>query len=300
MKVSVIVNPVSGRGANHARAVRRAAMAEAYLRARGADVHVVITERPQHAHGLAALALAGGADVVAAWGGDGTMNEVASALAGSPAALGLIPGGSGNGLARDLGIPLVAAAALDVLVDGHDRRIDGGVLDGRPFFNVAGIGLDARIAGAFQTQGDRGLLGYVVRTTRAIFTATGTRCTISSGGTRRETDALIVAFANSRQYGNNLLIAPEARLDDGAIDIVVIPNRSLPWLLRHIPRLLAGRIHRVPGVALLRSAEALVEAAAPVAYHVDGEPHLGGTRIRLEIRPGTLRVRVPVHPVMPG
>lgn len=297
MKITVIINPVSGRGASHARARRRAAMAEAHLRARGADASVAITERPQHAHGLAALALAGGADVVAAWGGDGTMNEVASALAGTSAVLGLIPGGSGNGLARDLGIPLKALAALDVLVDGRDRQIDGGVLDGRPFFNVAGIGLDARVAGAFQTRGDRGLVSYIVRTARAVLTATGTRCTIRAGATRLETDALLVAFANSRQYGNDVLIAPEARLDDGEVDIVVIPNRPLPWLLRHLPRLLAGAVHRVPGVAVLRSAEAVVEAGGAIAYHVDGEPHTGGARIHLAVRPRSLRVRVPVEPV---
>ncbi len=293
MNVTVIINPVSGRGATHGRAVRRAAMAEARLRARGVDVHVVLTERPQHAHGLAALAVAGGADVVAAWGGDGTMNEVASAVAGSPAALGLIPGGSGNGLARDLGIPLDAEAALDVIVDGRDRYIDGGVLDGRPFFNVAGLGLDARVASAFQTRGDRGLLSYVGKTARALFAAGATSCTIDTGDTRLDVEALLVAFANSRQYGNNVLIAPEARLDDGAIDIVVIPARPFAWLLRQLPRLLAGTVHRVPGVVTIRSTRAVVEANGPFTYHVDGEPHTGGSRIRLEIRPGALRVRTP-------
>jgi len=295
MKITVIVNPVSGRGANHARAARRAEMAEAHLRRRGVDAHAVITERPQHAHGLAALAIAGGADVVAAWGGDGTMNEVASAVAASTAALGLIPGGSGNGLARDLGVPLDAAAALDVLVDGRDRRIDAGVLDGRPFFNVAGLGLDARVAREFQSRGDRGLLSYVGKTARALLAAGGTSCTIDCAGTRLETAALVVAFANSRQYGNDVLIAPGARLDDGVIDIVVIPQRPFLWLLRHVPRLLAGTVHLIPGVTTLRTAQAVVGAATPIAYHVDGEPHTGGTRIQLEIRPGALRVRVPVQ-----
>jgi YegS/Rv2252/BmrU family lipid kinase len=293
VKVTVIINPVSGRGASHARTRRWAALAEARLKARGAEVHVVITERPRHAHGLAALALAGGADVVSAWGGDGTMNEVASALTGSPAALGLIPCGSGNGLARDLGIPLDAESALDLLVSGRDRWIDGGVIDGRPFFNIAGIGLDARVAGAFQTEGDRGLISYVVRTARAILTAAGTPCTVTAAGTRLTTDALLVAFANSRQYGSNLLIAPDARLDDGELDVVVIPKRPLPWLLRHVPRLLAGTVHRVPGVTVLRSAGAGVEADAPMSYHADGEPYSGGTRIRVETRPRVLRVRAP-------
>lgn len=293
MKVTVIINPVSGRGATHSRALKRAEQARAHLTRRGVVAQVVITERPQHAHGLAALAVAGGADVVAAWGGDGTMNEVASALAGSPVALGLVPGGSGNGLARDLGIPLGAEAALDVLVDGHSRAIDHGVLDGRSFFNVAGLGFDARVAAEFQARGGRGLISYVARAARALLTPGSVACRIEAGAEALQVNALLVAFANSRQYGNDVLIAPEARLDDGAMHIVVIPARPFAWLVRHVPRLLAGTVHQVPGVTTVRCAEALVESEGPIAYHVDGEPHTGGSRLRLETRPAALQVRVP-------
>lgn len=295
MRVSVIINPVSGRGATPARARRRAELAKSRLAGRGIEPDVLVTGHPRHAFDLASRAVAAGADVVAAWGGDGTMNEVASAVAGSTAALGLIPGGSGNGLARELGIPLAAEAALDVLVDGRDRTIDYGLLDGRPFFNVAGLGLDARVAADFQARGQRGLLSYALKTAAAIVSPEVTTCTLDAGGTRARVDALLVAFANSRQYGNDVLIAPGALLDDGAIDIVVIPHRPFGWRVRHVPSLLSGTVDRVPGVTVHRCGSAVVESAGPLAYHLDGEPHLGGCQLRLETRASGVRIRVPAY-----
>ena len=292
--ISVIINPVSGRRGHRDRAQRRAALASARLTARGADARVVITEGPGHAHVLAREAVSTGAVLVAVWGGDGTMNEVASALAGTPVVLGLVPGGSGNGLARDLGIPLHAEQALDVLLDGRDRDIDGGVLDGHLFFNVAGLGLDARVARAFQSSGGRGILSYVVKTARAILDGRGTACVIEAGGRSVAVDALLVALANSRQYGSGMLIAPSARVDDGVIDVVVVPRMPLVRMLRYLPRVLAGAIDAVPGVSVMRAAHATIQGTSPLAYHIDGEPHEGGTRLSLSVRPHALRVRVPV------
>ena len=294
MNVTVIINPVSGRQGHHARAQARASLAQGQLAARGLQVEAIVTERPRHAHALALAAVTAGAELVVAWGGDGTVNEVASALAGTRARLGIVPGGSGNGLARDLGIPLDPRATLDVLVDGRDRVIDGWVLDGRPFFNVAGIGLDARVAQAFQNHGGRGLVSYVGKTARALLAPVGTPCSIRTEGGTLDADALVVALANSRQYGNDVLIAPQARLDDGVIDIVVIPRMSVARLLWRVPRLLAGRIHEVPGVTVVRSATAAIESPVPLAYHVDGEPHIGGTRLEMTKLPELVTVRVPV------
>ena len=293
MTISVIINPVSGRRGTREQTQRKASLASARLTARGADVRVAITEGPGHAHVLARDAVSAGAPLVAAWGGDGTMNEVASALAGTPAVLGLVPGGSGNGLARDLGIPLQAERALDVLVDGRDRDIDGGVLDGHLFFNVAGLGLDARVARAFQASGGRGILSYVVKTARALLDGRGTACVIEAAGRSVATDALLVALANSRQYGSGLLIAPSARVDDGVIDVVVVPRMPLLRVLRYLPRVLAGAIDTVPGVSVVRTVEATIRGTSPLAYHIDGEPHEGGTRLSLSVRPRALRVRVP-------
>lgn len=268
-------------------------LARHQLGAGGHQVDAVVTERPRHAHELARAAMAAGADLVVAWGGDGTMNEVASAIAGSRTRLGIVPGGSGNGLARDLGIPLDDRAALAVLVEGRDRVIDGGVLDGRPFFNVAGFGLDAHVARQFQAHGGRGLVSYVVKTSRALFAPTATSCVIRTAEGTLRSEALVVALANSRQYGSDVLIAPLARLDDGQIDIVVVPHMSVTRLLWRVPRLLAGRIHEVPGVTVLRSAAATIESPNPLGYHIDGEPHIGGTRLELTTSAAAITVRVP-------
>ena len=291
--ITVIINPVSGRRGHRDGARRKAALAIARLTARGADVRVAITEGPGHAHVLAREAVSAGAGLVAAWGGDGTMNEVASALAGTSVVLGLVPGGSGNGLARDLGIPLRAEQALEVLVDGRDRDLDGGILDGHLFFNVAGLGLDARVARAFQASGGRGILSYVVKTARALLDGRGTACVIEADGRSVAADALLVALANSRQYGSGLLIAPSARVDDGVIDVVVVPRMPLVRLLRYLPRVLAGAIDAVPGVSVVKVAHATIQGTSPLAYHVDGEPHEGGMRLSLSVRPHAVRVRVP-------
>ena len=102
-----------------------------------------------------------------------------------------------------------------------------------------------------------------------------------------------MALANSRQYGSGLLIAPSARVDDGVIDVVVVPRMPLVRLLRYLPRVLAGAIEAVPGVSVVKVAHATIQGTSPLAYHVDGEPHEGGMRLSLSVRPHAVRVRVP-------
>src|SRR6185436_3565183 len=153
MHVAVIVNPVSGTGARPGEGRRRAELATARLRARGLTGDVTTTEGSGHARTLALQARDAGARVVVAWGGDGTVNEVASALVGGSTALGIVPSGSGNGLASELRIPRDPAAALDVALDGSERVVDAGELDGHVFVNVAGVGVDARIAHRFAQWG---------------------------------------------------------------------------------------------------------------------------------------------------
>src|SRR5207248_3244475 len=148
--IVIIINPVSGINPGLETARDRAAMAAEFLAAAGGDPsNVFITERVGHARDLAQAAIARGASTIVAWGGDGTMNEVGSAAAFTSTAVALVPSGSGNGLARELGIPVDPPAALDIALNGRDYVIDAGEIDGRLFFNVAGIGLDARVAHRF-------------------------------------------------------------------------------------------------------------------------------------------------------
>jgi YegS/Rv2252/BmrU family lipid kinase len=243
---------------------------------------------------LTRAAVAGGASLIAAWGGDGTMNEVASVLAHTPTPLALIPSGSGNGLARELGIPLTAADALALAIDGTDRRIDAGEIDGRLFFNVAGVGLDARVAHRFAVNGiiSRGFLRYARITLQELVTYRPDEHTIvtDAGTTRRR--ALVVAIANSRQYGNGAVIAPEARLDDGLLDVVVVDDRSLLETLVELPRLFSGGVAKVHGVTTEQTGRVEITSASRVVYHVDGEPFVGGVSLVARSLPSALTVRV--------
>lgn len=264
--------------------------------ARGLDADVLVSERPGHAPELARGAVARGIGLVAAWGGDGTVNEVASALAFTGATLAIVPSGSGNGLARELRIPLAPVDAIRAAFDGADRVIDAGELDGRLFFNIAGIGLDARVAQRFAAGGlvRRGLLRYLEITAHELLTYEPDEHAVTVDGHVLRERALIVALANARQYGNGAVVAPHARLDDGQLDVVVIAQRPLAVTLVQLPKLFAGRIDEVRGVTIRRGASVEIASAGPVVYHVDGEPFVGPARIHGRVRPAALRVRVPL------
>jgi len=293
--VAVIINPISGAGGRVGNARPRAELAAALIAARGLDAQVFVTERAGHARELTQAALTRGITSVFAWGGDGTVNEVASALAFREATLGIIPSGSGNGLARELRIPLDPALAFAAALDGRECRIDAGELDHKLFFNVAGIGLDARVAHCFAEEAlaRRGLLRYLQIAARELFTYKSTCYTIAIDGAVVRAEALLIALANSRQYGNGALIAPSAVLDDGHIDVVIVAGRSPLGIIVQAPRLFMGHIQRVPGVTTIKGIDIEVTSERPVPYHVDGEPFMGAASIRARARPVALRVVVP-------
>ena len=295
MSTAVIINPISGTGRRPDVARQRAELVAALADARGVRAEIFVTERAGHGRELATAALVRGASLVVAWGGDGTVNEIASVLAFRDAELAVIPSGSGNGLARELGVPLDPAKAFEVALGRRSRTIDCGELDGRLFFNVAGLGLDARIAHQFAAQGlaRRGLRRYVEITARELFGFQADDHEIRADGRTLRSRALIIAIANARQYGNGAIIAPDARLDDGRLDLVVVEDRPAWQTLLQVPRLFTGRIARVPGVTITSAAEIEILSTRPVQYHVDGEPFRGGLAITARARAQALRVRVP-------
>jgi YegS/Rv2252/BmrU family lipid kinase len=294
--VTIIINPNSGaRGRRRADPHAREKLAASLLAARKLDAQVVLSQRVGHARELAETAVEAGSTRVLAWGGDGTVNEVASALVFTTVSLGIIPSGSGNGLARELRIPLDPARAFAVAVEGRERVIDGGEFDGRWFFNVAGVGIDAQVAHGFAAAGhQRGLREYLKIATREIFGYTARSYDITTDGTTHHVRALIVAIANGRQYGNGALIAPSAALDDGQLDMVIVGARSSLAAALQAPRLFTGHIARAPGVTVSRASEITITSDEPMPYHLDGEPFGGSTAIRARARPGALRVAVPL------
>jgi len=292
--VVAIVNPLSGAGATPDAAGRRVALLERRFADAGVTGRVHLTERGGHARELARAALDRGAALVIAWGGDGTINEVASTLAGSRTPLGIIPAGSGNGFANELGLDPDPGRALDTALAGRDRTIDGGEFDGRLFFNIAGTGIDAVVAEQFNARalGRRGLLPYVHIGLREAFRYRGGRYRVVLDGEEIVTNAMLIAFANGREYGNRIRLAPGAKLDDGKLEAIVVEDRSplaRLWSCRHLA---LGTIERAPGIIVRGVAQASIETDGDIVYHLDGE--IGRARGRVDVRvlPQALTVRV--------
>lgn len=294
MRVVAIINPVSGAGMDPTVAGRRVALLREVLTRRQIDHDIHLTERAGHARDLARAAAQAHADLVITWGGDGTLNEVGSALAGTATAVGLIPAGSGNGFAAAIGVPREPSAALDKALDGRSRRVDVASIAGRRFLNVAGIGVDARIAILFnqRARGSRGRWPYVAIGLAQGCRYAGRRYALELDGDRLETRALLIAFANGREYGMGAVLAPDAELDDGLLNAYVVEDRSVLrrfWDARHLA---AGTVARAGGVIVRKVRHAVVDAAEPIEFHVDGEPGCLEGPLELGVMPRALIVRV--------
>ena len=291
MRVLAILNPRAGLAAQRAHeAVRRG-------RPSWGEVEVKVTGKPGDARTWAGEAARAGVDLVLAVGGDGTANETAWGLLGSRATLGLVPVGSGNGLARTLGIPLRPERTLASLEDAVRRRMDVGMVNGRPFLNVAGAGFDAAVGAKFHARGRRGgrrgLFTYVWLSLGESVRYRSQQWTLQAGAQRFEGRALVVAFVNGRQYGGAAVIAPGARLDDGLLDMVVVEDAPLAEVLVNAPRLFLGGIERFRRYRRMAAAEAVLTGAAPALFHRDGEPEPAADRLEVRVEPRALSVLVP-------
>ena len=300
MRALVVINPIAGKG--RTRMVGACTdLATSILSAHGYDPEVRVTG-PDDAYRFAREGVERRADLVIAWGGDGTVNGAASAVAESGIPFAIVPGGSGNGLARDLAIPFDPAAALQIAATGSQRAIDAGDLHGSLLFNVAGIGFDARVADRLATPGARrGLLGYLIATVSELRAYQPGNYSIRNAfdvdGHAHMADivehpALFIALANSRQYGSGAQIAPAALLDDGMIEIVVVEPQSAIRILRQVPAFFRGTLREGPGLLMRSAASMEVSSVEPIRFHVDGEPRVGPNSIALRTRRGALLVKV--------
>ena len=288
MSVGVIVNPVSGRRGRRG-GEARVALARRILDACRIDAEVVATRAPGHGAELAAGLLAAGADLIVAWGGDGTINEVAGPLIGSRAALGIVPSGSGDGLALGLGLPIDPARALEVAVSGRARPMDVGFLGSRHFLNVAGIGFDAHVARAFNGAGKRGALNYVRHSLSLVWGYRSPAYEIDLDGHALSGPRFLIGFANAREYGNRLVLDQHADPFDGWLNAVVVdagPPAIQIWRAR---RLAIGTGQPAAGIVRKRVKQARI-AGAQLMCHADGETFSTSGSIDVTIRAAALRV----------
>lgn len=293
MKIRFILNPVSGR---HARNARLLPLLRDFIKAQSLDAELHTTEGPGHATVLARDGVQANCQRIVAIGGDGTMNEVAQALIDAPAALALVPCGSGNGLALHLGLPLAPLAALQLAAHdvGRTTAIDTGSVNGRPFFNAMGFGLDADISQRFNRLTTRGLPSYARTAWSAFRQRRSETCRITLGGHTETTEILLLAIANSDQYGNRAFIAPGARVDDGQLDLIAIRPIGLMGAAALGARLFLGNLDHSSHIRRLRGSRFLIERPAPGIVHTDGETHATGQRLEVRVHPRSLRLIVPL------
>lgn len=250
---------------------------------------IVFSDGVRHAHIIAADAI-GKYDLVVAVGGDGTVNEIASALVGSETVMGILPYGSGNGLSRFLNIPMDTEAAIKNLNNWHVEAIDAATANREWFFNMAGMGFDAHISEVFSHQVKRGFSTYIKSAFREIANYKADTYTIDVDGTQYKREAFMLSFANSSQYGNNAHVSPRASVQDGLLDVCVIK----PFPLWRFPemgiRMFTKTADGSKYVEIIRGKHIIVKRDRPGPMHLDGEPRIEGTDIEINIVPSSLKL----------
>lgn len=250
------------------------------------------TQAPGHATTLARDAIAEGFQHIIAVGGDGTVNEVAQAVIGSTASMGIIPKGSGNGLARHLHIPVRLEYALKCLFTSKQLAIDTVRINGKLSLNVSGIGFDGYIAERFGTDKQRGFKGYTKLVLNEFNSFQEFDATIGTGGSAISKKAFVIAIANSSQYGNNARIAPAASVCDGLLDLGIV--RKFPmYRVDFIYSFFSGTIEQSAYYETIQVRNTTIKLNEAMSYHIDGEPGGKADQFTIELAPASLNMLAP-------
>jgi YegS/Rv2252/BmrU family lipid kinase len=289
VKLTLIINPRAGGGS----AGRALAGVEATLSGLGVEHRAERTRSLEHARELARAAAATG-EVAVAFGGDGLIGAIAGALRGTDGVLGILPGGRGNDLARALGIPLEPHAACQVLASGIAQPMDLGEVNGRTFISIASCGFDSvanRIAN--ETRLVRGNLVYAYGALRALAGWRAATFTIElDGAEQRTVVGYTVAAANSNAYGGGMLLAPDASIRDGLLDVVIVGQAPKLRFLRLLPTVFSGAHVHQPNVEVIRSSTVKISASRPFTMYADGDP-IAELPVTVRALPNAIRVIVP-------
>jgi YegS/Rv2252/BmrU family lipid kinase len=285
MRTLVVINPVAGNG----RAWRVWERARTGI-ADGCTWEIAATTRVGHATELARGAAEAGYERVVAVGGDGTVCEVANGLAGSTTAVGIVPAGTGNDCAANLGLPRDPCAAARLAFAGQPRPIDLGHITTTTaaawFVNIAGFGFDAEVTWRLNRlrRLGSGTVPYVIGVIQTLFHFAIPRMRVTLDGRAMDTDVFLVAVANGPSYGGGMRIAPDAAMDDGILDICVVRAISRSDVLRLVPRMYSGGHRDHPAVEFYRCRELLAESSNLVRCQADGQP-LGPVPARFTVQP---------------
>lgn len=291
VKTLFIINPISG-GKDKS---NLKGLIESEFYGDRFEISIVNSDYPGHANELATKAVSEQFDLVVAVGGDGTLNEVASALVGTSVKFGLLPFGSGNGLARHLKIPLNTKKALKMLKKMHSRPIDTGLLNGKAYFNMAGVGLDAKIAHVFSANKKRGFKTYIKLVLKELIGLKGTNYKISIDGVCYDESVFVISIANSPQYGNDMNIAADASVVDGYFDVCLISEFPV-WMMLWFGIAMKFKALKSNKLKIIKGREILIEKNGEFFAHIDGEPLLVEERVKINVLPLSLNVILPNIP----
>lgn len=290
-KAVFIVNPISG-GKSKERIVR---IIDERLDGRQFSHEIIYTRYAGHGIEIARDC---DADLVVAVGGDGTVSEVARGLiaasqAGNEKCFGIIPCGSGDGLALHLGISRNPKKAVDVLNHGIQAKMDYGTVNGKPFFCTTGVGFDADVAQVFASSGSRGLITYITTALRLWKNFKPGHYVIQADSRSVESDAAIITVGNVNQWGNQARITPEASVCDGLMDLSIVR----PFRTWNIPRLaillMTGKANKAREMLSLRASSIRISRKTDGAAHFDGDPASLGLEIDIETHASALNVMIP-------
>lgn len=267
-KICFIVNPISGTTSKK----NVVGLIPKYFREPDFHTEIKYTQHPKHATELAAQAVDEGFDIVVAVGGDGTVNEVGRSLVHTSAALGIIPCGSGNGLARHLSIPINVMKAMKILQEAHIQKLDYGKLNEHFFFCTCGVGFDAFVSDKFAQSGKRGLLSYVENTLVEGVRYRPEEYELEVDGERQQFKAFLIACGNASQYGNNAYITPEASMSDGLIDVTVMEPFGLISAPQILLQMFNKSLNENSHIRTFRCKSLKIFRKKPGVVHYDGDP----------------------------
>lgn len=300
MKAQIIYNPVAGQRDVH----REIAQVVQHLQARGWDVQALQTHFAGEATQYARRAVDNGYRLILAAGGDGTLNEVVNGVVGSETAVGILPVGTGNVWAKEIGVPVSTTwhahrllEAAKVLAEGRVLAVDVGCANGRYFLLWAGVGFDAQVVTEIEPQYETkrrwGMLAFIVTGFIVATSFAGTRASVVVDDLSLRQRVTIILVSNTKHYGGGLIqVAPQARLDDGLLDICLFEGEGPLSPVRHIVGMLTRQHLRDPKVSYYQARYLSVEARKPMPIHVDGVP-AGETPLEVTLLPKSLHVLVP-------